>query len=96
MRSEAAARLTAYADQLDAYRSGRSDDDPGDAPIEDIRALLAEHEQCSGDLESLRKSVRAAWPLIEPTWNALVAWVVPLWRQLEPLLAVDESVEVRK
>lgn len=88
--------LAAWAERCEAFAAGLSDTDPGAVPVETVRAALAEHDQCAADLKSLRRSVRAAWPLIEPTWNALIAWVVPLWRQLEPLLAPDETAEAPK
>lgn len=78
--------LRSWVDRYEAFSTGLANDDPGPLPVATIRAALAEHDQCADDLKSLRESVRAAWPLLEPTWNALVAWVVPLWRKLEPLL----------
>lgn len=85
--------LAAWAERHEAFAAGLSANDPGPVPVETVRAALAEHERCAADLRELRGAARAAWPLIEPTWNALVAWVVPLWRQLEPLLTVDETAE---
>lgn len=88
--------LAAWAERYEAFASGLSDTDPGAVPLETVRAALAEHDQCAADLELLRRSVRAAWPLIEPTWKALVARIVPMWRQIEPLLAQDETAEAPK
>lgn len=97
MTSEAAARLTVYADRLDAYRTGRSEEIPGGPSVEDVRAILAERAAQATEIAALRKTVAAARAFIEPLWVATLSRIVPAWRTLKPFVeALDESTEPAK
>jgi len=91
MSTDAVARLAAWGDQDEAYRSGASDVDPGAPPIEDVRAALAEHRQQAAELAALRETMALARPFIVAIWGVARERIVPLWRAIEPLLEQPES-----
>ncbi|HZP55030.1 hypothetical protein [Actinocrinis sp.] len=92
MSTDAVARLTAWADQDEAYRSGASDADPGGPLIEDVRAVLAEHRQQAAELTALQEAMALARPFIVASWGVLREQIVPLWQAIEPLLEQPENV----
>lgn len=83
MTSDAAARLARWADQ-------------GELPLQDLRTVLAEHRDQAARIAELEANLAAARKFIEPIWVATVARIVPLWRQLGPLLAQGETAEAPK
>jgi len=92
MATDAASRLAAWADQDEAYRSGASDVKPGDPPIADVRAVLAEHRRQAAELAALREAMALVRPSIVAIWDVVRDRVVPLWQSIEPLLEQPVSV----